>query len=89
MTKNEKNWLRPTNHNAQNEYIDEASFSWLRKRKICESASKTDRQAVDIPDECPTVPILAISVQDETWSGVEENTGYDPYATGRFGTEKV
>jgi len=88
-------WLRPTSQQdsvaeeTQHEYSEEASFCWLGKDPVDSSIFDTARQPTKKPAVSNRIPRQASTSEGDSQGSTEVDTGYDPYNTGSFETDKT
>ena len=69
------------------EYSDDSSYNWDSANRNESSRPGEDTPIQDECDHEDTVPQTILKLDDGSSRSAEEDTGVDPYNTGRFDTE--
>ena len=88
-------WLRPTSQQdsvaeeTQHEHSKESSLFWLGKDPVDSSIFDTAKRPTEKPAVSNQIPRQAPTLKVDSQCSTEVDTGYDPYNTGRFETDKA
>ncbi len=72
---------------TEDEYSDVSSYNWEAIDRNESSDSGKDTPKPEQIDSMVTAPLTTLKLEDDPMSVTEEDTGVDPYNTGRFDTK--
>ena len=72
---------------SEDKFGDDSSYNWEAADRNESSDSNKDTPKPDQSDNEDTVPQTTLKLEQDSLSDAEEDTGVDPYNTGRFDTK--